>query len=243
MLHPFAVEGLVRPFVDGRPVPAASLFADVWPRDSFFIESLCRALHLRNHHNLGVPGLELFFNYDPRANGDLERSIGQMHIMAARLIAIDLDIRLLICEITESAALDRETLVRLAAEMRRLGVRLAIDDFGSGHSTLERVDLIEPDFIKIDGAWFRRVVNAPGAARLLANLFRGFQRGGAKVLVEGVETSDQLRAAIDAGADCVQGFLLGRPQVVGSEFDLSPKPVEHFIERPGDAWHRPLAYA
>src|SRR5690606_35905206 len=126
----------------------------------------------------------------------------------------DLDIRFLVCEVTESPALDRATFVRLAAEMRRLGMRLAIDDFGSGDSTLERVELLEPDFVKIDGAWFRRLVQTPGAARLLANLVDGFHRGGASVLVEGIETSAQLRAALDAGADCVQGYLLGRPALV-----------------------------
>ena len=229
MLHPFAVEGLVRPFVDGRAVPVASLFADVWPEDRFFIESMCRALHLRNHHNLGVAGLELFFNYDPRVNGDLDRSVEQLRFMARRLEAIDLDIRFLICEITESAALNRDTFVRVAAEMRRLGMRLAIDDFGSGHSTLDRVQLIEPDFVKIDGAWFRRIAAAPGASRLLANLFEGFHQGGAAVLVEGVETAAHLRTALDAGADCVQGYLLGHPELVGGDIDLSPKPIEHFI--------------
>jgi len=231
VLHPFAVEGLIRPFVEGRPVAASELFEAVPPEDRLTIETLCRALHLRNHHNIGVPGLELFFNFNPHIHDDIDKAIELLAIMARRLVEIDLDIRLLVCEITEAAALDRDTFIRLAAEMRRIGMRLAIDDFGSGHSTLERVDMIEPDIVKIDGSWFRRVVDAPGASRLLANLIAGFQRGGAGVLVEGIETPDQLTVALESGADYVQGYLLGRPKLAGTIFDTAPKLVEQFRRR------------
>lgn len=234
ILYPQAVEGLIRPFVDGRAVPPQDLFDSAAPEDRFRLESLCRALHLRNHRNIGVPGIELFFNCNPSIHDNLDRSIGQLHFMAGRLVEIGLDVGLLVCEITEGSTIDQDGLVRLADEMRGLGLRIAIDDFGSGHSTLERVELIGPDIIKIDGSWFRRVVAAPGAARLLGSLIAGFHRDGAGVLVEGIETPEQLAVAIDAGADHLQGYLLGRPALVGTAFDETPIAVGDFLGRTGN---------
>lgn len=226
VLYPEAVEALVRVFRDGAAVSPLDFFASIAPEERFRVECICRALHMRNYSNIDVPGLVMFFNYDPRVNGDLDQSIRQLTHMADRLNQVGVDIRLLVCEITETDFLDRDTFVRLAAEIRRLGMRLAIDDFGAGHSTLARVQTVEPDVVKFDGAFFRRVAEEPGALRLLAKLVAGFQSGGAQVVFEGIETSDQMSAAIDTGADYLQGFLFGKPALAGSIFDAAPIAVE-----------------
>jgi EAL domain-containing protein (putative c-di-GMP-specific phosphodiesterase class I) len=228
MLLPEAVEALARPFLDGRPISPIDFFAEISPHERFRTECVCRALHLHNHVNIGVPSIVLFFNYDPRVNGDGEQAISQLNYMAERLANVGIDIRLLVCEITETDALDRNTFVRLAAEIRRLGMRLAIDDFGAGHSTLGRVQIVEPDVIKFDGAFFRRVIEEPAALSLLSRLVDGFKRGGAQIVFEGLETPRQLLAALDAGGDLFQGFLLGRPALAGTPFDHQPVPVDHF---------------
>lgn len=225
-LVPFAVEGLIMPFIEGEPVQPGRLFEETPPQDRMFVETLCRALHLRNYHNIGVEGLQLFFNFDPYVNSDRAASIAQIRYMARRLREIGLESRLLVCEITEAAALSAATLVRLAAEMRRHGIRLAIDDFGSGHSTLERVEMIEPDIVKIDGAWFRQITATPAGTRLFPALVRGFKDRGAEVLVEGIETPYHLLTALDADADFLQGYLLARPALAGTIFDESPVAIE-----------------
>ena len=233
MLFPEAVEALLRVFRDGTPVPPLDFLASVAPDDRFRVECICRALHMRNYNNINVPGLMMFFNYDPRVNGDLELSTAQLGYLAERLDHAGVDIRLLICEITEADFLDRDTFVRLAAEIRRLGMRLAIDDFGAGHSTLARVQTVEPDVVKFDGAFFRRVAEEPGALRLLSKLVAGFQDSGALVVLEGIETSSQLAAATETGADYLQGFLLGKPALAGSIYDTAPVPLARFTE-PGE---------
>jgi EAL domain-containing protein (putative c-di-GMP-specific phosphodiesterase class I) len=226
VLVPFAVEGLIVPYADGGPVPPARLFENAPPEDRMFVESMCRALHMRNYHNIGVPCLELFFNFDPHVNCDLAASIRQIRFMARRLREIGFNSRLLVCEITEASALSDKTLVRLAAEMRRHGIRLAIDDFGTGHSTLERVEMIEPDIVKIDGGWFRQITATPASVRLFPSLVQGFKDRGSHVLVEGVETPYQLRVALDGGADLLQGYLLGRPAAAGTIFSTEPLEID-----------------
>lgn len=230
-LAPIGAEGLIKPFVEGKSVPALDFFAQVPAEDGFFVENMCRALHLRNYRNIGVEGLQLFFNYDPRAHTDLESALGQIRYMASRLEYLEIDPADLVCEITEVEAVNSEMLVEIAAEMRRHGVRLAVDDFGTGHSTLQRMDLIEADIVKIDGPWFRQIATMAAARRLLEALVRALQRSGRQVLIEGIETPDQLKAALDTGADLLQGFLLGRPALAGTIFDTNALDPDDFFYR------------
>jgi EAL domain-containing protein (putative c-di-GMP-specific phosphodiesterase class I) len=222
LLVPVAVEGLILPHLAGQPVPPRQFFSEVPADDRPLIESMCRALHLRNHHNIGVERLELYFNYDPRADADLEILLSEFRFMTHQLAEIGLDPGLLVCEITQAAALHPGVLVALAAEIRRHGVRIAIDDFGAEHSTLERIGLIRPDIIKVDGGWFRTLCREPAAIRLFATVVAGFRQGGAKVLIAGVEQPSHLAHAIAVGADLFQGLLLGRPALVGTVFDETP---------------------
>lgn len=228
-LRPIAVEGLVAPFRDGQPMPAGMLFEGARREDRLFIESMCRALHLRNHHNIGAPDVQLFFNYDPSANSDLEKSLREIAFMARRLAEIELDPRLLVCEITEHAPLDQSVLVRLVEEMRGHGIRIALDDFGSGHSTFERIKLLKPDIVKTDGPWFRRLCADEPTAKLFAPITAQIRNLGANLLVEGVETPLQLQIALDAGAELFQGYLLGRPALAGTIFDETPLEIEQLL--------------
>ncbi|MEQ9572719.1 MAG: hypothetical protein RLN95_11670, partial [Nitratireductor sp.] len=65
LLMPFAVEALVIAFTGGKAVPATKLFERAAAEERAALERLCRVLHMRNYHNIGVDGLELFFNVDP----------------------------------------------------------------------------------------------------------------------------------------------------------------------------------
>ena len=231
-LVPFAVEALITPFVAGRPVQPRRLFARTPSKDRMFVENVCRALHLANYQNIGVPGLQLFFNFDPGVNSDVSASVGQIRAMARRLDALSLSGRLLVCEITEAAALDPGVLARLTREMRRHGIRIAIDDFGRGESNLERVELIAPDIVKIDGSWFRNLTRITETVQLLNSLVEGFKDRGVRVLVEGIESALQLRIAHEAGVDYYQGYLLGRPAMAGTIFNEAPLNVKDLTDLP-----------
>jgi EAL domain-containing protein (putative c-di-GMP-specific phosphodiesterase class I) len=57
----------------------------------------------------------------------------------------------------------------------------------------------------------------------------GFHDLGTTVLVEGIETAAELRAALDAGADCLQGFYLALPALAGTIFDPAPKSIDALL--------------
>ena len=114
-------------------------------------------------------------------------------------------------EITETALLDDlflsvDTLVALRDE----GVRIAIDDFGTGYSSLSRLSYLPVDVLKVDQQ-FARDATSPRGRAVLRGVIEIAHASGLRVVVEGVETVEQLEIITELGADQVQGFLLGRP--------------------------------
>jgi EAL domain-containing protein (putative c-di-GMP-specific phosphodiesterase class I) len=219
LLVPFGVEALVTGFRNEQAVAPAELFGLVDGLAQATLERLCRMLHIRNYENMGLPGMELYFNADPYlTTADIEHLewLLEENALAAELVT---------CEITEGAAED-DRLIALAAELRGAGLRLAVDDFGAGHSTAARVRTLRPDTVKIDGGWFHAVAAREAARAQLPALFERLRGLGCRILVEGIETRHQLTVAVEAGADLFQGFLLGRPALAGTVVDLTPLEID-----------------
>ena len=229
-LVPVAVEGVVRPFHNGQPVAPADLRAGTGAADRLFVDRLCGALHVRNYRNIGVEGLELFFNFDPGVHVDLEKSLNEIRFMAQRLDDVGLMASTVVCEIVESEAPDALTLLRLVREIRACGMRIAIDNFGAKHSRAARVKLLRPEFVKIDGLFFREVCALPAALQLFPRLVRALKADGARVLIEGIENAAQLRAAVESGTDLFQGFHLARPALAGAIFEGEPRTLDSLLE-------------
>lgn len=229
-LHAVAVEGLIVPHRAGRAGSARAFFESVAAADRLFVETMCRVLHLRNFQNIGVDGLDLFFNYNPMVNDHSGRALAEIRLMSRHLGELGLAPGMLVCEITEQAA-DDTLLARLVREMRRDGIRIAIDDFGTGHSTEERVSLLQPDIVKIDGGWFAEFCRHAAAERFFRPLVSSLHDRGARVLVEGIERPVHLRVALDGGVDLLQGYLLARPALAGTIFNEEPLVIDALLGR------------
>ena len=125
-------------------------------------------------------------------------------------------------EVVESRALrDLPQITERLTALRHLGVRVALDDFGTGYSTLSWLQTLPVDTIKVDQSFTADVALPDGTGesgrrrRVAQAVLRGLlligADLGADVLVEGVETAEQLAAVQAAGGDLAQGYLLGRP--------------------------------
>ncbi|WP_320170276.1 EAL domain-containing protein [Maridesulfovibrio sp.] len=114
-------------------------------------------------------------------------------------------------EITESEALTsrRETAERLR-ELRRLGVRIAIDDFGMGHTSLRYLREMDVDKIKIDRSLTLESVTGINM-HIVASILGLCRKLDLKVIIEGVETGEQFRCFREIGGDRFQGFYFSRP--------------------------------
>ena len=117
----------------------------------------------------------------------------------------------LVLELTERALVDLDLARDVVEEARRSGVQLAIDDFGSGYSSLGLLHALPVDGVKIDRT-FVRDLEASRPARAVVRAVVGLsQELGMRAIGEGVETPGQLRALRAAGARYAQGFLFSRP--------------------------------
>jgi EAL domain-containing protein (putative c-di-GMP-specific phosphodiesterase class I) len=230
-LVPFAVEARIAPHLDGKPVAPAQFFDGTPESDRPFLEALCRALHMHNYYNIGIDEPQrfgLYFAIDSSRENqtELHRAVASI-ASAAQELGLPAD--MLICEILDASSLPAGKLSTLARELRDHGIRVSIAEFRVGEPAVERVTQIEPDVIKIDGAWFRNVQESVEIAQLFPAVVTAFRGFGAKLLVQGIETPAELKAALEAGADYLQGMLLERPAAAGAVFDDRPRSISTLL--------------
>src|SRR4051812_26193828 len=119
-------------------------------------------------------------------------------------------------EITEGVLIeDFDRGLALLRRLKSLGVRISMDDFGSGYSSLSYLQAFPFDKIKIDRAFVMNLGRNPQSAaivRAVIDLGHGLEMS---IVAEGVETQEQLNFLADEGCDAVQGYFLGKPQPIG----------------------------
>lgn len=115
-------------------------------------------------------------------------------------------------EVTETAiAESRGQIARVLASLRELGVRIAMDDFGTGFSSLVHLHEFELDRIKIDRSFISASHTDPKAAAVVRAITTMAREMGIATTGEGVESETQLANLVDSGYGTARGFLLGRP--------------------------------
>jgi EAL domain-containing protein (putative c-di-GMP-specific phosphodiesterase class I) len=117
-------------------------------------------------------------------------------------------------EITESVPFSHYDLcVSVLREIRRRGqVHLVIDDLGAGYSNLGRISDLFPDIVKLDMELVAEIDKNSRQQKLIASIVQLCVNLGAQVVAEGIETTAQLEAVIDAGVHFGQGHLFGKPR-------------------------------
>jgi len=144
--------------------------------------------------NLGAKHLEL-----PRCVDDVQAPLLQYGTPGALKV-----------EITEHDAVrSSEGMLENLQALRDLGVKVVLDDFGTGHSSLHRLASLPVDGVKLDRA-FAQHVGDPRHRRVTAAMIQLALDLGLEVVVEGVETRDELEILEELGAQCIQGFLFSK---------------------------------
>ena len=123
-----------------------------------------------------------------------------------------LPLKQLVVELTESALMQNPEQGSWAmAQLQQMNIGIAMDDFGTGHSSLTHLSLLPISMIKIDRAFITNCAKRKADASILSAIVTMGHALGLKVLAEGVETEEQAKILIDQGCDEVQGFLYSRP--------------------------------
>ena len=172
----------------------------------FELDCLCRKLALEQASVL-PRGKMLFLNCLPTAIGD-----PNLRVEGLRKVLENYELRPsdLVLEISESESIENFGVFREVSDScREVGVRIAIDDAGTGYASLEAIMEITPDFIKTDMGLVRGIDSDPPrqeVVRALASVARGI---GAQVIAEGIETDAELRALRELGVRYGQGYFFG----------------------------------
>ena len=118
----------------------------------------------------------------------------------------------LVVELTEHEKVaDYGALLNVLSGLRERGLRLAIDDTGSGFASLQHVTRMNPDIVKLDIAFVRDLHLDP-SRRAVARALTGFAMDiGASLIAEGIETEEELAQLSRLGTPFGQGYYLGRP--------------------------------
>ena len=123
----------------------------------------------------------------------------------------EIEPRLLEVEVTETAVVDRSVTVSQELDaIRALGVRLMIDDFGAGYSSLAQLHRLDVDTLKVDQAFTHALSQGSEGELLYRAIVSMAAALNIQVVAEGVETLDQLRLLQDIGCNEIQGFIISQ---------------------------------
>jgi EAL domain-containing protein (putative c-di-GMP-specific phosphodiesterase class I)/PAS domain-containing protein len=140
----------------------------------------------------------------------------------------------IVLELTEHANVDDyPTLLAALEVLRAAGVRLAVDDAGSGFSSLRHILNLRPDVIKLDLALVRGIDADPARRALASSLLVFAGQIGADLVAEGIETQAELAVLRDIGIAHGQGYLLGRPAALPLPLTVRLPAREEGVTQPG----------
>lgn len=152
----------------------------------------------------GLPPLRLAVNVSAQQfyRGDIIRTVDQI------LCETGLEPKRLELELTESLTLDdSETTLKIMRELKRIGVGLSLDDFGTGWSSLSYLRKFPLDRIKIDRSFMRDIASQPAAEAVVRTVINLGRNLGLACTAEGVETPQQLDYLKKQNCPEIQGFL------------------------------------
>ena len=131
----------------------------------------------------------------------------------AILSGFDINISLLEFELTESWLVENlEQAVEKLNRLKQSGITISIDDFGSGYSSLSYLSKLPIDVLKIDRSLISDIAQNLNAQSMVANVIRMAHDMNMQVVVEGVETLEQLLMLEQLKCDLLQGFFIAKPQ-------------------------------
>lgn len=195
--------GLISP---GEFIPLTEETGLIVPIGRWALETGCA--QLAHWRRAGHGQLRLAVNLSPRQMHEA----GLAELLQRLLVQHELPPSLLELEITESHLLQKPDEVRrLLTDLSEMGVRVSLDDFGTGFSSLNHLRAFPGASLKIDRSFIQSLEETGSDAAIVRSLIAMAHSLDLKVIAEGVESPGQLRILTEYGCDYVQGFLLGRP--------------------------------
>jgi diguanylate cyclase (GGDEF)-like protein len=165
--------------------------------------------HAKEWRDAGIAPLRIAVNLSARQFGReelAEKVLGVLRETGFESVNVEL-------ELTEGLLMeDTQKIVATLGELKKIsGLKLAVDDFGTGHSSLSYLRRFPLDILKIDRSFVRDIAADSADAAIVAAIIGLTHSLGLRVIAEGVETEEQLAYLREKGCDLVQGYYFSRP--------------------------------
>lgn len=209
------VEALVRITRDNKNQIRPDLFfhSDTYlMEDKINVERLSRVIHIRNFAQSQYKHLRLFLNLLPSVGEYFAVQDMKTSLLHQRLNDLDISTSQLVMEVVELDACNETSLKYAMKNLEKNGFNIAIDDYGTRASTKERVTTIKPSIIKIDRSLMLSYML--GNQEPLLNAIQLAKDIHSKVVVEGIESQEQLDAMLLLNIDMFQGYFLAMPEPI-----------------------------
>jgi EAL domain-containing protein (putative c-di-GMP-specific phosphodiesterase class I) len=197
--------GLIGP---GEFIPVAEETGLIIPIGRWVLSEACRQLREWQGEDPGGAPAVVGVNLSPRQFQD-----PNLVDEVARVLAeTGLNPAALELEVTEAVMMpDLDLAVKTLGQLKALGVRIALDDFGSGYSSLAYLARLPIDTIKVDRSFVAQVLDSPASRAVVRAVASFGAQFGMTVVAEGVETEAQFRQVQALGCDYAQGYYFARP--------------------------------
>lgn len=142
----------------------------------------------------------------------------------------------LIAELTESCLDEQpENLAHFVLECHKMGIYVALDDFGSGYSSMRMLLRYPSSIIKLDRSLISEMMESKENLNFIRSIVFACHQFGKTVCIEGVETEEQNELILDTGCDLIQGYYYYRPMELGNLYQLLSRPRRNAYEKNEDA--------
>ncbi|CAI6080290.1 EAL domain-containing protein [Cohnella sp. JJ-181] len=210
---PIGYELLLRPLPEQPPFRPSELFAAAREAGLHsFLDREARSSAIRVASRQLPAGVKKFINFLPSSIYSPEECLQQTF---ERIIMSGMDPADFVFEVVETERLDDvKHLNKVFSTYRNMGIRLAMDDLGDEFATVEVMEQLKPDYVKLDRKWISGCDADADKQRRIEDVLERASRFHGVVLAEGVEREEEWRYLRQAGVPLMQGYLFGRPAPV-----------------------------
>jgi diguanylate cyclase (GGDEF)-like protein len=195
-------------------IPAAERYNQMTKLDLAIIDRSFSALSNNYFSDLGKDGF-ISINLSGQSLSQPDFLLKVKHLMMKHRI----NPKQVCFEITESAAVANQDLVKkFMTELKRLGIKFSLDDFGTGLSSLTYLKEFPVDYLKIDGSFIKDIVNDSVDRKLVDAINRMAHSMGLKTVAEYVESREILHLLDKMNIDYAQGYFIQKPVKVDMDF-------------------------
>lgn len=191
--------------------PSSYVLDQTLHNNRYATDQRCREKAIAVSASLGILATEadLSINFYPNAVYQPKQCLVRT-FNAAR--SVNFPLNRVIFEITEVEEVrDHGHLRDIMTEYRSHGLRVAIDDFGAGHSGLTLLSAFQPDIIKLDRALVRDLDQRPASQAIVRSIAQVCRDLDIRIIAEGIECEAEMRALCDLGIFTMQGYWFARP--------------------------------